>query len=224
MKLNIIALTGLVALVASQDTSSTTSSLTPQQSCATKCTCNFQGDINSQLTISAQLQVTLLIHAATLHAIRSLAPIMPWQTKPPLAQLPVLREMVPPTKPRPMPAVSRLALALCSSPLRLRPLPLVPNSSAMSLLRQPPVILALEVRVYPLSLSPSNSIKNLLIYRYTVADSKTNNAERTGSSQSSDSSATSTGSTTTESGSASQIGVQFGVAGVLGAVMAAFFL
>jgi hypothetical protein len=43
MKLTIVALTGLVALVASQDATSTSTSLTPQQSCATKCTfCNFR--------------------------------------------------------------------------------------------------------------------------------------------------------------------------------------
>lgn len=87
-----------------------------------------------------------------------------------------------------------------------------------------PVILSLEVCNRRLSLSSSYYIVDLLIFKFLVVDSNTNNAQRTGSSQSSGSSATSTGSVTTESGSASQIGVQFGVAGVLGAVLAAFFL
>uniref|UniRef100_A0A093US19 Uncharacterized protein n=1 Tax=Talaromyces marneffei PM1 TaxID=1077442 RepID=A0A093US19_TALMA len=57
MKLTIVALTGLIALVASQDPTPT-----PQQLCANKCD--------------------------------------PSDTRPPIAQLPVLREMVPPKKPR----------------------------------------------------------------------------------------------------------------------------
>jgi hypothetical protein len=117
MKLIIVALTGLVALVASQDATSTSTSLTPQQSCATKCTfCNFRDTHQYQADHIRTLQVTLPMYAAMLHAIRSHAPTTPWQTRPPLAQLPVFREMVPPTKLRPMPGASRLASALYSSP------------------------------------------------------------------------------------------------------------
>ncbi|EEA21324.1 hypothetical protein TMatcc_009275 [Talaromyces marneffei ATCC 18224] len=57
-----------------------------------------------------------------------------------------------------------------------------------------------------------------------TAESSSKAAQQTSSSRSSGSSATSNGNVPAETGAASQIGVQFGVAGVLGAVMAAFFL
>lgn len=176
------------------------------------------------------------MYAVMLHAIRSPAPTTRRQTRPQLVQLLVLKEMVPPTKPRHMPAASRLASALYSSPELPWPSQLVLPLALSSLVRyrlQPPMhlqrppmpaILVLEVCVCPPSLPSSDSVADRLIFNFLVVDSKTNNAQRTGSSEDAGSSPTSTGSTTTESGSASQIGVQFGVAGILGAVMAAFFL
>lgn len=72
--------------------------------------------ITTQLTIYKRLQVILPMYAAMLHATRSHALTTSWQTRPPIAQLPVLREMVPPKKPRSMPIVSRPASDLYSSP------------------------------------------------------------------------------------------------------------
>lgn len=170
-----------------------------------------------------------------LHATKYHAPTTPWQTTPPLAQLPVLREAEPQTTLRPMPAASSLASALCSSREllpSLRPLALVHSLLLMYLPRPRLRLRLLMVVILFLAavrgfIYPSTLKKKVAdAFHFLAVDSHSGKAQRTGSSESSGSSATSTasGSSTTESGAASQIGIQLGVAGVLGAVMAAFFL
>ncbi|RAO69396.1 uncharacterized protein BHQ10_005408 [Talaromyces amestolkiae] len=183
MKLNIVALTGLVALVASQDASSTTTSLTPQQSCATKC------DPTDVCCNAACYQVPCPDNS------------MANETTECAAACPQGNGTADET------AAYASCQQACFSSLFF-------TGTAATKATASGSKFVGDVSATATATSTGTGI----------ADSNTNNAERTGSSQSSDSSATSTGSLTTESGSASQIGVQFGVAGVLGAMMAAFFL
>ncbi|GAM37827.1 hypothetical protein TCE0_033r08074 [Talaromyces pinophilus] len=184
MKLTIVALTGLVALVASQDATSTSTSLTPQQSCATKCdptdVCCNAACYRVPCPDSTMANDTTACAAACVQGDGTAEETA---------------------------AYANCQQACFSSLFFTGTAVTKPTASGSQFVG--------DVSATATDASHTGT---------GIVDSNTNNAQRTGSSQSSGSSATSTGSVTTESGSASQIGVQFGVAGVLGAVMAAFFL
>ncbi|EED17095.1 conserved hypothetical protein [Talaromyces stipitatus ATCC 10500] len=186
MKLSIISLTGLAVLVASQDATSTTTPLTPQQSCATKC------DPTDICCNAACYQVPCPNNA------------MANDTTACAAACPQGSGTADDT------AAYASCQQSCFSSLFFTgsaTLPKVTGSGTQ----------------FVADVSATATDSSRIILSGTV-DTHAGNAQRTGSSQSSDSSATTTASSSTESGAASQIGVQLGVAGVLGAAMAAFFL
>ncbi|EED14351.1 conserved hypothetical protein [Talaromyces stipitatus ATCC 10500] len=188
MKLSIVCLTVLAVLVASQDATSTTASLTSQQSCANKC------DPIDICCSAACYQVPCPNNA------------MANDTTACAAACPQGSGTADDT------AAYASCQQSCFSSLFFTGTATLPKATGSG-------------TQFVADVSATATDRSHTILSGTV-DSHAGNAPRTGSSQSSDSSATTTasGSSTIESGAASQIGVQLGVAGILGAVMAAFFL
>ncbi|OKL59602.1 hypothetical protein UA08_05094 [Talaromyces atroroseus] len=188
MKFSIIALTGLVALAASED--ATTTSLSPQASCATKCdpkdTCCNAVCYNVPCPDAAMANDTTACAAACPQGSGT-----PDDT-----------------------AAYAKCQQSCYSSLFF--------GTGTGTATLPPATATATAT------DGSASASHTLLSG--TVDSHGGSAQRTGSSSSDDldssPTSTATGSSTSasETGAASQIGIQLGVAGVLGAIMAAFFL